>query len=72
MPSDVGHQLQTSHQHQKKINDRKVHGKPYKAEDLVWLYHPAVPQGQEVLSPMDWTIQNVGKNYQTQTIGSRK
>ena len=44
--SDVRHQLQTAHQRQKEIYDRKVHGEPYKAGDLVWLYHPAVPPGQ--------------------------
>ena len=53
--SDVRHQLQTSHQRQKEIYDRKVHGEPYKAGDLVWLYHPAVPQGHSRKLHHPWT-----------------
>ena len=33
-------------QRQKQFYDKKVHGKPYKVGDLVWLYSPAVPPGQ--------------------------
>ncbi len=31
---------------QKEIYDAKVHGKPFSAGDLVWLFNPAVPRGQ--------------------------
>ena len=31
------------HQHQKEFYDRKIHGNPYKAGDLVWL-HSSVPK----------------------------
>ena len=37
--SDVRHQLQTSHQRQRGAYNKKVHGKPYKEGDFVWLYN---------------------------------
>ena len=53
--SDVQHQLETTHQRQKEIYDKKVHGKPYKKGDLVWLYNPAIPQGQARKLHHPWT-----------------
>ena len=44
--SDVWYQLQASHKRQKETYDKKVHGKPYQERDFVWLYTPAIPQGQ--------------------------
>jgi len=33
------------HMHQKMLYDEKIHGKPYKAGDWVWLHSPVVPSG---------------------------
>ena len=33
------------HQHQKTLYDEKVHGKPYKPGDWVWLHSPVIPRG---------------------------
>ena len=33
------------HQHQKMLYDVKVHGKPYKPGDWVWLHSPVIPRG---------------------------
>ena len=53
--SDVRDHLQVSHQRQKEIYDRKVHGEPYKKDDLVWLYNPATPSGQSKKLHHPWT-----------------
>ena len=36
----------TEHKRQKTLYDRKVHGRPFSAGDLVWLFNPAVPRGK--------------------------
>ena len=33
------------HQYQKTLYDEKVHGKPYKPGDWVWLHSPVIPRG---------------------------
>ena len=53
--SDVRHHLEVSHQRQKEIYDRRVHGEPYKEGDLVWLFNPAVPLGQSKKLHHPWT-----------------
>ena len=38
--------LKTAASRQKELYDAKVHGKPYKIGDLVWLRNRAIPRGQ--------------------------
>ena len=43
--SHVRNKMNATFQCQKQFYDKKVHGKPYKIGDFVWLYSPAVPPG---------------------------
>ena len=76
--SDVQHQLETSHKRQKEVYDKKVHGKPYKEEDLVWLYNPAVPPGQSKKLHHPWTgpfkvLERIGEaNYRIKEVYGKK
>ena len=45
----------TGHQHRKEIYDKKVHGRQYESDELVWLYSPAIPRGQSKKLHHAWT-----------------
>ena len=47
--------LQTASSRQKELYDGKIHGKPYKVGDLVWLHNPAMPRGQARKLYCPWT-----------------
>ena len=47
--------LQTASYRQKELYDEKIHGKPYKVGDLVWLHNPAMPRGQARKLYCPWT-----------------
>ena len=47
----LGHKLGR----QKELYDRRVHGKPFEAGELVWLHSPAVPRGQSKKLYCPWT-----------------
>ena len=38
--------MDTAAQRQKLLYDKKVHGEPYKVDDLVWLLNPVTPKGK--------------------------
>ena len=38
-----------------KLLNEKIHGKPYKVGDLVWLHNPAMPRGQARKLYCPWT-----------------
>ena len=40
---------------QKEFYNKKVHGQPYSAGDLVWLHSPVVPRGQAKKLHRPWT-----------------
>ena len=42
------------HQHQKILYDEKVHGKPYKPGDWVWLHSPVIPRGSCCKLHLPW------------------
>ena len=44
--SRVREHLSTGHQRQKDIYDKRIHGKPYKAGDTVWLFDTVVEKSQ--------------------------
>ena len=44
----------TEHKRQKTLRDRKVHGRPFSAGDLVWLFNPAVPRGKSKKFHAPW------------------
>ena len=44
--SRVREYLSTGHQRQKDIYDKRVHGKPYKEGDTVWLFDTVVEKGK--------------------------
>ena len=50
--------MATTHNLQKKLFDRRVHGMPYSVGDLVWLHSPQVPTGQspKLYYPLDWSL----------------
>ena len=45
----------TGHQHRKEIYDKKVHGRQYESDELVWLHSPAIPRGQSKKLHHAWT-----------------
>ena len=47
--------MATTHNLQKKLFDRRVHGMPYSVGDLVWLHSPQVPSGQSPKLYCPWT-----------------
>ena len=47
----LGHKLDR----QKELYDKRVHGKPFEAGELVWLHSPAVPHGQSKKLYCPWT-----------------
>ena len=47
--------LQTGSFQQKELCDKKIHVKPYKVGDLVWLHNPAMPRGQAHKLCCPWT-----------------
>ena len=42
----VSEKVGDKQERQKELYNRKIHGEPYKASDLVWLFNPAVPKGK--------------------------
>ena len=42
----VRDKLHTSHEKQKEHYDKRLHGRPYEANDLVWLHSPVIAPGQ--------------------------
>ena len=52
--------LGTSHARRKDHYDKKTHGRPFEAGELVWMHSTVVPprQLEKATSPMDWTIQS--------------
>ena len=51
----VREHISTQHQRQKTLYDKKVHGKPYKPGDLVWLHSPVPPRGSSHKLYHPWT-----------------
>ena len=51
----VREKLNASHEHQKKYNDKHVHGDPFKIGDLVWMHNPVVPRGDSRKHHHPWT-----------------
>ena len=47
--------LKTASYKQKDVYDERVHGKPYKVGDLVWLHNPAIPRGLSRKLYCPWT-----------------
>lgn len=58
--------------------DKKIHGKPYKEGDMVWLYNRAVPQGQARKLHHPWTgpfkvLERIGEaDYQIREVYGKK
>ena len=75
--------LRTSHRRQKECYDKRIHGKPFKEGDLVWLHSPVVLRGQskklhhpwtgpfkivEQISESDYKIRNVQRKKNLQVV----
>ena len=44
-----------SHERQKEVYDRRIHGEPYQENDLVWLFNPVVKPGESKKLRHPWT-----------------
>ena len=51
----VREHMAVSHNCQKELYDRRVHGKPFAAGDMVWLHSPQVPVGQSKKLYCPWS-----------------
>ena len=51
----VNEKVGDKQERQKELYNRKIHGEPYKAGDMVWLLNPAVPKGKAKKFHNPWT-----------------
>ena len=70
--------LRMSHRCQKECYDKRIHGKPFKEGDLVWLHSPVVLRGQSRKLHHSWTgpfkiVEQISEsNYKIRNVQRKK
>ena len=53
----------TAHERRKEVYDRRVHGNPYKKDELVWLHDTVVKKGSSRKLHLGWSVQSCGMPF---------